>query len=226
MGPLLIPRVNAGSVKNDSYRHVAGLYDRLFESMNHGLRLAGLRMFRPARGMSILDVGCGTGAELELYRRYQCRLYGLDASPAMLKIARERLADSAQLSLGDATRMPYEDGRFDLVISMLTLHEMSTETRRAVVGEIQRVVQDDGRILLIDFHPGPYEPLQGWISRAIILLSECAAGGEHFRNHRRFLSKGGLPTLVMQHQLKVERQSILAGGTLMVQCSQSGKETR
>ncbi len=206
-------------MKKDPYRNVAGLYDRLFESMNHGLRLAGLRMFRPARGMSILDVGCGTGTQLELYRRYQCQLYGLDASPAMLNIAHERLADSTQLDLGDATRMPYPDGKFDLVTAMLTLHETSPETRSAVMREIKRVSRRDGRILLIDFHPGPYQFLEGWIWRAIIVLSELAAGSEHFRNHRHFLSNGGLPTLAMQHHLKVERQSILAGGTLTVQCS-------
>ncbi len=206
-------------MKNDPYRHVAGLYDRLFESMNHGLRLAGLRMFRPAKGMSILDVGCGTGMGLELYRRYPCQLYGLDASPAMLQIARGRLGDAAQLDLGDATRMPYPDGKFDLAIAMLTLHEMSPATRAAVIGEVKRVRKTDGRILLIDFHPGPYQLLQGWTSRAIILLSELAAGREHFMNHRHFLSQGGLPGLAMQHGLKVERQSILAGGTLAVQCS-------
>jgi ubiquinone/menaquinone biosynthesis C-methylase UbiE len=203
----------------DPYRNVASLYDRLFESMNHGLRLAGLRMFRPAKGMSVLDVGCGTGTGLELYQRYQCQLYGLDASPAMLNIARGRLADSARLDLGDATRMPYEDSKFDLVISMLTLHEMSPETLEAVIGEIKRVLKRDGRILLIDFHPGPYQALQGWISRAIILLSEFLAGSEHFRNHRHFLLHDGLPALAVEHGLKVERQSIVAGGTFAVQCS-------
>ena len=86
-------------MKNDPYRSVASLYDRLFELMNHGLRLAGLRMFRPAKDMSILDVGCGTGTGLELYRRYKCQLYGLDASPAMLNISRGRLAELAQLDL-------------------------------------------------------------------------------------------------------------------------------
>ncbi|HEY5982067.1 MAG TPA: class I SAM-dependent methyltransferase [Anaerolineales bacterium] len=206
---------------NDSYRDVAGIYDRLFDSMNKGLRLVGIHMFRPAKGMSILDVGCGTGAYLDLYRRYQCHLYGLDASPSMLEVARRRLADAAQLERGDATRLPYESDKFDLVISMLTLHEMSPETRAAVMGEIKRVLKRDGRILLIDFHPGPYQPLQGWISRAIILLSEVAAGWKHFSNQQHFVSHGGLPALAVQHGLRVEKQSLLAGDTLAVQCSRT-----
>ena len=109
----------------DAYRNTARIYDRLFDNMNKGLRLAGIRMFRPSMGTNILDVGCGTGSHLELYKRYECNLYGIDLSPSMLEVARARLGDSAQLDLCDATNMPYEDCTFDLVISMLTIHEMS-----------------------------------------------------------------------------------------------------
>lgn len=200
----------------DPYRNVAGIYDRLFDSMNKGLKLVGIRMFRPSKGMSILDVGCGTGSHLELYQRYKCNLYGLDLSPSMLDVARERLGDTAQLDLGDATDMPYEDDKFDLVISMLALHEMSPETRSVVLGEIKRVLKNDGRILLIDFHPGPYQPLQGWVSKTIILFSELAAGRKHFRNYRHFIANGGLSTLATQHDLRVEKRQILAGGTFAI----------
>ena len=200
----------------DPYRNYAGIYDRLFDSMNKGLKLVGIRMFRPSKGMNILDVGCGTGSHLELYQRYQCNLFGIDLSPSMLEVARERLGDSAQLDLGDATEMTYEDDKFDLVISMLSLHEMSPETRLAVLNEIKRVLKSDGRILLIDFHPGPYEPLQGWVSKTIIFFSELAAGREHFKNYRQFMATGGLATLLSQNQMNTEKQSILAGGTFAV----------
>src|SRR5512143_2026045 len=152
----------------DAYRRIARIYDPLFDNMNKGLRLAGIRTFRPLKGMDILDVGCGTGAHLELYQRYGCNLYGIDLSPSMLEIARMRLGDSARLELGDATRMPYEDRKFDLVLCMLSLHEMREQTRSGVLTEMKRVLKEEGRILLIDFHPGPYQPLQGWISKVII----------------------------------------------------------
>lgn len=200
----------------DAYRNIAWIYDRLFENMNKGLRLAGIRMFRPSKGMNILDVGCGTGTHLELYQRYGCHLYGIDVSPSMLEIARARLGDSAQLELGDATRMPYEDHKFDLIISMLSLHEMAQQTQSGILSEMKRVLKDDGRILLIDFHPGPYQPLQGWISKLIIFFSELAAGREHFKNYRQFIATKGLSTLATHGKLEVEKQSVLAGGTFAV----------
>lgn len=200
----------------DAYRNIAGIYDRLFEDMNKGLRLAGVRMFRPSKGMNILDVGCGTGTHLELYQRYGCSLYGIDLSPSMLEVARTRLGDSARLDLGDATSMPYEDREFDLIISMLSLHEMAQQTRSGVLSEMKRVLKDDGHILLIDFHPGPYQPIQGWISKVIIFFSELAAGREHFRNYRQFIATKGLSTLATLSRLEVEKQNILAGGTFAV----------
>ena len=200
----------------DPYRNVASYYDRFFESMNKGLKLVGIRVFRPSRGMNILDVGCGTGTHLELYQRYKCNLYGLDLSPSMLEVARERLGDTAQLDLGDATNMPYEDDKFDLVISMLLLHEISSETRSAVLNEVKRVLKVNGRILLIDYHPGPYQPMQGWISKMIIIISELAAGWEHYKNYRQFMSTKGLATLLAQQNLKIEKERILAGGTFAV----------
>ena len=203
-------------MKRDPYRRFARIYDRLFDSINKGLKLVGLRMFRPSKGMNILDVGCGTGSHLELYQRFNCNLYGLDLSPSMLGVARERLGDSAQLDLGDAAEMPYDDDMFDLVISMLSLHEMSPEVRSAVMNEVKRVLKDDGNLLLIDFHPGPYRPWQGWISKVVIITSELAAGREHFRNYRHFMAARGLGTLIKQHRLRLVKQSMLAGGTFAV----------
>lgn len=201
-------------MSKDPYRFSARFYDRLFEPINSGLRLLGLRMFLPKEGMSILDVGCGTGSHLEMYQRYRCNLYGIDSSPAMLEISRERLGDKADLYLGDATEMPYDDNSFDLVIIMLVLHEMKLQTRSHVINELKRVLKGDGHILLIDFHPGPIQPFEGWRTKAIIFLSEIAAGREHFRNYRHFMSIRGLPTIIKENGLVVKKQKVVGGGAL------------
>jgi len=200
----------------DAYRSTAKIYDHLFDRMNRGLKLVGIRMFRPSPGMNILDVGCGTGTHLELYQRYKCHLHGMDRSPAMLEIARERLGDSAHLDLADASQMPYASQRFDLILSMLSLHEMSPHSRQSTLSEMKRALNNTGHILMIDFQPGPTQPLQGWLSRVIIFFSEIAAGREHFRNFRYFMAHGGLTALITQHGLVIEKQQTLAGGTFSI----------
>lgn len=196
---------------NDPYRNYARYYDRLFDRMNKGLKLAGLRMFRPAKGMNILDVGCGTGTHLELYQQYGCNLYGIDLSPAMLEVARARLGESARLECGDATRMPYEDGKFDLILSTLALHEMTAPTRVGVLNEMKRVLKENGRILFIDFHAGPTRSLRGWFGKVVIFLAELTAGREHFRNYRQFIGDQGLSRLLEETHLGVEKQKFLGG---------------
>src|SRR3954449_2819464 len=65
-------------------------------------------------GQRVLDVGCGVGSFLSLVTDRGARAFGLDASEALLDVARSRLAD-ADLRVGDMEAMPYDDDTFDLV---------------------------------------------------------------------------------------------------------------
>ena len=198
----------------DPYRRVAKWYDKIFEPMNRGLRLMGLRMHRPRKGMAVLDVGCGTGLHLELYSRFGCEVFGIDLSPSMLELARTRLGDKAELHLGDASRMPYDEKTFDLIIAMLVVHEMNPATRASAIGEMKRVLKDDGRLLLIDHHPGPIRSYKGLRSRLVVFASELAAGREHYRNYRNFMRIEGLPTIALEHGLVAEKQRVVGEGVL------------
>ena len=198
----------------DPYRRVANIYDRLFESQTSGLRLIGVRMFLPKKGMKVLDVGCGTGIHLDMYRRFNCNLYGIDTSPSMLDVARSRLGENAELHLGEATQMPYKKDTFDLVLCMLALHEMDQLTRILVLSEIRRVLKTDGHILLVDYHTGHVRPVKGWLTKLIVVLSEIAAGRRHFRNYRHFISINGLPRLIEESQLVEKKTKVVADGNI------------
>ncbi len=199
---------------DDPYWRTADSYDRVLERRLHSVRLLGLCMSAPRPGMSILDVGCGTGAYLALYRGAGCRLYGLDASPAMLAVARARLGQGADLRLGDAACMPYGDGAFDLVLCMLALHEMDGAERPRVLSEMQRVLKPGGRILLIDYHSGPPRPVVGWFIRLAIVVTERGAGGPHAQGYRHFMANGGLPALIAAAGLPLQRQELALDGNL------------
>lgn len=201
-------------MKVDPYKNIAGFYDRVFEPLNRGLRAIGMKMCPPKGGMHVLDVGCGTGIHLELYQKAGCIVSGIDMSPAMLHAARNRLGEGADLYLGDASSMPYQDGKFDLIIMSTVLHEMPPGVRDAVIDESKRTCKQDGRILLIDFHPGPIRPFKGWIYKGIILVAEIAAGREHFKNYRDFISKEGLTGLISTHELSVDQKKIVTGGNM------------
>ena len=112
--------------------------------------------------------------------------------------------------------MPFADASFDLVLSFLTLHEMPPAVRTPVMKEIVRVAGADGRMLFIDYHPGPIRFPKGWFYKSVIYAIEFGAGWEHFQNHRDFLARKGLPNLIEAHGLTVTKEKILAGGNIQV----------
>jgi len=171
-------------------------------------------MVPPKPGMKVLEVGCGTGTNLMLYRQAGCSVYGIDLSPSMLEIAHTKLGQSVDLQLGNASNMPYQDNIFDLVIAMFILHEMPSEIRPQVLKEMIRVTKQEGRVLIIDFHPGPIRFPKGWLYKAVILLIERIAGREHFSNYRDLLSQKGLPGVIKAQQLIVDRQKIVSAGNI------------
>ncbi|WP_424074371.1 class I SAM-dependent methyltransferase, partial [Mycobacterium sp.] len=135
-----------GHSEPDAYRRMARWYDSIFGRLNAGLRGLGLKMLPPREGMDVLDVGCGTGIQLAAYQEAGCRVSGIDTSQAMLNVAHRRLRERADLRLGDAARMPYPDGAFDLVLAATVLHEMPPEVRGTVLDEMRRVLRPDERV--------------------------------------------------------------------------------
>ncbi len=199
----------------DPYAKSAKKYDIFVERFAAYLRQIGMQVYPPREGMLVLDVGCGTGTNLNLYQKAGCRVFGIDASPAMLEEAKNKLGNQAELRLGSASEMCYPGEFFDLVIGMLTLHEMRREIRSQVMNEMVRVLKRDGRILLIDYHHGSIRFPKGWMYKALIYFIEIAAGREHFRNFRDFLANNGIPGLVKSLKLTVKKVEIVGEGNLV-----------
>jgi SAM-dependent methyltransferase len=65
-------------------------------------------------GQLVLDIGCGVGALLRLVADRGARAFGLDASEALLELARSRVPE-ADLRVGDMEALPYDDDVFNLV---------------------------------------------------------------------------------------------------------------
>ena len=196
----------------DKYRNIATLYDSIFEPMNSGLRKIGMKMYHVKAGMYVLDIGCGTGAHLKLYQQEKCNVFGIDLSNAMIKVAEKKLGSDANLKLCDVTETGFEDNKFDLILSSTVLHEMNQQIRFGVLDEAKRILKKDGRILLIDFHPGRLKGFKGIYSKIIITISEIAAGREHYKNYRHFMKNGGLQSLIEHCGFTVEHKKIVSGG--------------
>src|SRR5215216_3745982 len=102
----------------------------------------------------VLEVAVGTGRNFPFYPR-GIRLTGIEISPAMLGIARQRataLGRDVDLRLGDAEAPDLPQAAFDTVVCTLSLCGIPDERR--AVGEMTRALRPGGRLLLLDHVAG------------------------------------------------------------------------
>jgi ubiquinone/menaquinone biosynthesis C-methylase UbiE len=108
------------------------------------------------QGLSLLDVGCGTGTTDQVLAPRVRRLQGVDVSEEMLIKAQQNVPE-AQFSWYDGETLPFEDESFDVVVAICVLHHVPISGRCKVVNEMVRVVRGEGVVAV--FEHNPYNPL-------------------------------------------------------------------
>ena len=118
-----------------------------------------LRRYLPdcGDGLSLLDVGCGTGNYLVGLRESGYSVAGVDGSEEMLAHARKN-NPGAELKLSDVERLPFESGRFDIVLSIEVLRYLPNI--EATVREMGRVLKPGGMALVT---AAPILSLNGYV---------------------------------------------------------------
>jgi SAM-dependent methyltransferase len=100
----------------------------------------------------VLDVGCGTG-RLEVALAGRAKVWGVDAEPAMLEVARAS-APEATFKEARAEALPFKDGWFERVVMWLSSHLVDHEQ---AFPEARRVLGPDGRLAIVTFDPSYFD---------------------------------------------------------------------
>jgi SAM-dependent methyltransferase len=146
----------------------------------------GLKSKKPAReSLNILDVGCGTGANLEMLSKFG-KAEGVDVSAEALEFCRER--GLQQVKQGAAEALPYESDSFDLVTGLDVVEHLDDDITG--LKEMWRVLRGDGRAVL--FVP------------AFMFLWGVQDDISH---HRRRYTLAGLKEAVRKAGFEIERAS-------------------
>jgi len=209
-------------MSDDAYSASARMYDRFVEPMNAPLRRIAHRMCPPDPAWTVLDIGCGTGAALAEYAAEGCTVIGVDASPAMIAAARERLGPDADVRLSEGPGVPVADGSADLVLISLVLHSIPRADAVSLLGEAARALAPGGRVLVTDFGSGRLRFPRGWWTRAVTAVAELLAGVTHAANALAYLRGGGLATLVAESALTIRTQRPSAGGNITLAILDAG----
>lgn len=130
-------------------------------------------------GQRLVDVGCGTGTDLEkLLARYgeSVELYGAEPSEDMLKQMPPKVAKSQNVHLARATadNLPYTDNFFDYITCSLVLHHVSDDDRQKALREMRRVLKPGGTVLIKDWGQprGNFGRVAAWFWRNHAYVSQ------------------------------------------------------
>jgi len=102
-------------------------------------------------GRRVLDVGCGTGRVAAALAERGSRVWGVEPSPEMAALARERLST---VKIAPAEQLPFKDGWFERAVMWLVIHLVD---RSRAFAEARRVLRPDGRLLIATFDPAHFE---------------------------------------------------------------------
>lgn len=146
-------------MSRETFDRIAGEYDESLPPhvVEHYLdkRVAFVRRRCPPG--AALDVGCGTGALAERLAEAGYEMTGIDPSQGMLDVLTAR-APGITAVRGSGTALPFEDDRFDLALSVATLHHIAEPGAVGqTLAEMVRVTRPGGRVLVWDHNPrNPY----------------------------------------------------------------------
>ena len=166
-------------------------------------------------GDKVIDVCCGTGAQVLEYGRRGIRATGIDLDPNMINTAAKNKikykVENVSFQLADAAALPFPDGYFDFASISLALHDKKKHLWYKIVSEMKRVVKSGGTLVFIDYNC-PL-PLHIWAVAARAI--EFFVGGSHYLGFKEYLAHDGIADILKIPGLREESRTWLKSGLLV-----------
>ena len=123
-------RINYGG-----YHYIEGRWEKVARSM--------VKYYNLSKAPKILDIGCGKGFLLFDFLKVvpEAEIFGIDISEYAIENGKEEIKD--RLQVGNATKLPWPDSYFDLVISINTFHNLHNYDLNKALREFERVGKDN-----------------------------------------------------------------------------------
>ena len=107
-----------------------------------------------AEGANVLDLGCGTGLELEAYFKVnpKAKVTGIDLTEAMLNALRNKFPEKEMtLILGSYFDVPLGEEIYDAAVSVESLHHLTAENKLALYKKLLAALRERGTFVLTDY---------------------------------------------------------------------------
>ena len=153
-------------------------------------------------GAKVLDLGCGTGLELEEYFNLNpdANVTGIDLSEAMLKSLKEKFPNkSINLVLGSYFDVPFGENKYDAAVSVESLHHFPAEQKETLYRKLFAALKENGRFVLTDYFAESEELEKEYFRNLKQLKEEQGLSGNEFYHYDT--------PLTVDHEMQVLRQA-------------------
>lgn len=155
-----------------------------------------------AESCAILDLGCGTGLELEDYfaRNPSAKITGIDLSEGMLSALRNKFPNrSLDLLCGSYFDVPFGIERFHAAVSVESLHHFAVERKRSLYKRLVDALKADGYLILTDYFAESEALEREYAANLQRLKQEQGISGDSFYHYDT--------PLTVQHEMEALRDA-------------------
>ena len=153
-------------------------------------------------GAKVLDLGCGTGLELEEYFNLNpdANVTGIDLSEAMLKSLKEKFPNrTINLVLGSYFDVPFGENKYDAAVSVESLHHFPAEQKETLYRKLFAALKENGRFVLTDYFAESEELEKEYFRNLKQLKEEQGLSGNEFYHYDT--------PLTVDHEMQVLRRA-------------------
>jgi ubiquinone/menaquinone biosynthesis C-methylase UbiE len=165
-------------------------------------------------GEKIIDIACGTGAQVFELCEIASEIVGVDLSESMIINAqnscKKRNISNAEFFVCDATNLSrFNKNSFDVAIMSLALHQFDPALHSTILDEMKRVSK---QIIIVDYAVPLPKNYAGIGSR----VAEFLAGKEHNHNFKQYYQQGGLNKILPENQIKITKSVMFGKGAFQL----------
>ena len=163
---------------------------------------------------TVIDVACGTGAQIFELLKKGNKVIGVDFSESMIehaqKTCKKRNLNNAEFYIGDATDLSlFYNGEIDIATISLALHQFKPELHSTILNEMRKVAK---RLIIVDYAV----PLPGNYAGVGCRVAEFLAGKEHNQNFKKYYQLGGLNKILPKNQFVIQKTVFFGKGAFQL----------
>jgi ubiquinone/menaquinone biosynthesis C-methylase UbiE len=190
----------------------ARFYNLLIEPLVAGLKHAVVS--RTINASKVIDIACGTGTLAFAIAERGPMVTALDLDSEMIAYAQARAQEkginNVRFVLHDASDLSlFLDNEFDVSVTSMAIHQFEEGLAVRILSEMKRI---SGRVVIADYNC----PMSGRLSGKVAFGIERLARGDHYRNFRNYMQRGGLKWFTSVAGLKIRSEMKKGNGVFQV----------